>query len=284
MNKPSTTRLVTAARTSCGETTVREYGDSIVNPFAGSGSGDGRTAPEPLGAWLLGGADTDVGRTEPACDGGAGDECEHDAATARTAIKTKVRTSLIVTQTSARGDRYTTISPVPPLAVDVQGRSGCGEAVRIQAGPIAIFDVERQLVDGIWGYAARLGDLPLCQHVAPEDVPPLRAELCGPLADQQFLDDAGSLRGWKPGVRVGVAAARTLIPMSRRPDPERIYQAHRAGTLERLVSAGIHRESADAALALWEAKLAAAGRRRDELDWDAAYRSIVDPGPMSPSS
>jgi hypothetical protein len=65
--------------------------------------------------------------------------------------------------------------------------------------------------------------------------------------------------------------------MARRSTPERLYIAHRSGTLERIVSAGVPRDRAEAALAAWEARMAREGRRRDDWPWDAAFREIAAP-------
>ena len=57
--------------------------------------------------------------------------------------------------------------------------------------------------------------------------------------------------------------------MSRRSTPERLENGKRAATLEWLVSAGMLRERASAALKEWQAAHDGRGR-----DWEAAYRAI----------
>jgi hypothetical protein len=64
--------------------------------------------------------------------------------------------------------------------------------------------------------------------------------------------------------------------MSRRSTPERLYVARRTATLERLVSAGVLRDRADAALTAWEVKAADGAERPQEPDWEAAHREIRD--------
>lgn len=59
--------------------------------------------------------------------------------------------------------------------------------------------------------------------------------------------------------------------MSRRPDPERIYQAHRAGTLQRLIGEGELPDRAERLIALWEAETAQKGVERDGRYWDAGW-------------
>jgi len=60
--------------------------------------------------------------------------------------------------------------------------------------------------------------------------------------------------------------------MARRPDPERIYQSQRAATLERLVSAGLERQRADAGLTAYVEEH---GRPAGVLGWDAAFRQLA---------
>jgi hypothetical protein len=66
--------------------------------------------------------------------------------------------------------------------------------------------------------------------------------------------------------------------MSRRSTPERLAEARRAGTLARLISAGMLPDRAEAAIAAWEAKTAQDGRPRDGAYWDAAWRWIGGQG------
>lgn len=56
--------------------------------------------------------------------------------------------------------------------------------------------------------------------------------------------------------------------MARRSTPERLIQAKRSATLERLVSAGMLRSRAEAALAAWE------GAQDGLLDWEGAWRTL----------
>jgi hypothetical protein len=55
--------------------------------------------------------------------------------------------------------------------------------------------------------------------------------------------------------------------MSRRADPERIHQARRAATVERLVGEGELRDRVEALVARWEAE--ADGRPHDRAYWEA---------------
>jgi hypothetical protein len=66
--------------------------------------------------------------------------------------------------------------------------------------------------------------------------------------------------------------------MARRSTPERLDVARRAATIERLVSDGMLRDAATAAVAAWEARTAQDGRARSSDDWDAAYREIAAKG------
>jgi hypothetical protein len=71
--------------------------------------------------------------------------------------------------------------------------------------------------------------------------------------------------------------------MSRRSTPERIYAAHRAGILNRLIREGGELPAkAEAKLAAWEAKSAQDGLEQDGRWWDDAYRRISG-SPPSPS-
>ncbi len=59
--------------------------------------------------------------------------------------------------------------------------------------------------------------------------------------------------------------------MSRRSTPERIYQAHRAGTLQRLIGEGESPERAEALMAGWELQAARDGLERDGRYWEAGW-------------
>ena len=62
--------------------------------------------------------------------------------------------------------------------------------------------------------------------------------------------------------------------MTRRPTPERLYQAQRPATLERLVLAGMLRDRAEAAIAVYEVRTAEDGRPRDAAYWDAGWHEL----------
>lgn len=66
--------------------------------------------------------------------------------------------------------------------------------------------------------------------------------------------------------------------MSRRGDPERIYQAQRAGMFARLVTAErLDQLDADHWIARWEREAEAIGRLRGSTGfWDDAWRWIED--------
>jgi hypothetical protein len=57
--------------------------------------------------------------------------------------------------------------------------------------------------------------------------------------------------------------------MSRRADPERIHEARRAATVERLVGEGEIRSRAEGLVARWEAMAATEGRPHDRAYWEA---------------
>lgn len=57
--------------------------------------------------------------------------------------------------------------------------------------------------------------------------------------------------------------------MTRRADSERIHQARRAATVERLVGEAQPRDLVEALIARWEALAAAEGRPRDRDYWEA---------------
>lgn len=65
--------------------------------------------------------------------------------------------------------------------------------------------------------------------------------------------------------------------MARRADPERLYQAHRAGLTSRLRQGQVSAEAAEKWVAAWEAE--AADRRLDRLKpgfWDPAWSWIEE--------
>jgi hypothetical protein len=73
--------------------------------------------------------------------------------------------------------------------------------------------------------------------------------------------------------------------MSRRSTPERFYQAHRSGTVQRLLGEGELPQRAEALVAAWEAATADDGLERDGRWWEAAWEWIVEryaSGPPSP--
>ena len=63
--------------------------------------------------------------------------------------------------------------------------------------------------------------------------------------------------------------------MSRRSTPERIDEAHRAATRNRLIGEGASEETADAWIAAWEAKAAQDGLERGSACWDAGWDWIA---------
>ena len=59
--------------------------------------------------------------------------------------------------------------------------------------------------------------------------------------------------------------------MSRKPDPERIYDSRRGAILNRLLGTGMDRDRAEARVAAWEALADAEGRQRHTAAyWDGA--------------
>jgi hypothetical protein len=62
--------------------------------------------------------------------------------------------------------------------------------------------------------------------------------------------------------------------MARRPDPDHIHAAHRAGTLRRLESTGMSAERADAWIARWEAVAPGDGPQSGSAYWQAAWQWI----------
>ena len=68
----------------------------------------------------------------------------------------------------------------------------------------------------------------------------------------------------------------------RRGDPERMYQAQRAGAVERLARA-VHRERVEAVLDLLEAEAPALGLERGSPEfWREAERRVIGAGSMLP--
>lgn len=65
--------------------------------------------------------------------------------------------------------------------------------------------------------------------------------------------------------------------MSRRSTPERLSEARRSATIERLVSAGMLRGRAEAEVAAYEVRTAQDGRPRDAAYWEAAWHEIRIP-------
>ena len=59
--------------------------------------------------------------------------------------------------------------------------------------------------------------------------------------------------------------------MSSRPDPKRIYEAQRAGTLRRLIGEGELPDRAERLVAQWELQAAQDGLERDGRYWDAGW-------------
>jgi hypothetical protein len=66
--------------------------------------------------------------------------------------------------------------------------------------------------------------------------------------------------------------------MVRRPDPENLYLAHRAGHVSRLISQGkLSPEKAERWITAWEAEAALRGLgRRSELFWRPAWEWISE--------
>ena len=59
--------------------------------------------------------------------------------------------------------------------------------------------------------------------------------------------------------------------MSRRPDPKRIHEAQRAGTLQRLIGEGESAEQAERLVAQWELQAAQDGLERNGRYWNAGW-------------
>jgi hypothetical protein len=64
------------------------------------------------------------------------------------------------------------------------------------------------------------------------------------------------------------------VAMSRRSTPERLHEARRAATIERLVGDGELRERAERLVALWEAQADVDGVERDCRYWEAGWTWI----------
>lgn len=64
--------------------------------------------------------------------------------------------------------------------------------------------------------------------------------------------------------------------MSRRSTPERIDEARRAATRQRLIGEGATKESADAWIAAWEARAAEDGLERGDAYWQAGWDLITE--------
>jgi hypothetical protein len=59
--------------------------------------------------------------------------------------------------------------------------------------------------------------------------------------------------------------------MSRRSTPERLYQAHREGTRQRLIGEGESPDQAERLIAQWELQAARDGLERDGRYWEAGW-------------
>jgi hypothetical protein len=64
--------------------------------------------------------------------------------------------------------------------------------------------------------------------------------------------------------------------MSQRSTPERIDEARRAATRNRLIGERMTPETADAWIAAWEAKAAEDGLERGSAYWEAGWAWIAD--------
>ena len=64
--------------------------------------------------------------------------------------------------------------------------------------------------------------------------------------------------------------------MSRRSTPERIDQARRAATRNRLIDEGVSEPTADAWIAAWEAQAAQDGLARDSAYWRTGWAWIAE--------
>jgi hypothetical protein len=63
--------------------------------------------------------------------------------------------------------------------------------------------------------------------------------------------------------------------MARRSTPERIYQAHRAGTVHRLEAEGELPQRAEALVTAWEFEAAEDGRERDGRWWEDGWEWML---------
>ena len=64
--------------------------------------------------------------------------------------------------------------------------------------------------------------------------------------------------------------------MSRRADPDRIDEARRAATRNRLIGEGVTESTADAWIAAWETRAAEDGIDRGNAYWDAGWIWIAE--------
>jgi hypothetical protein len=62
------------------------------------------------------------------------------------------------------------------------------------------------------------------------------------------------------------------VAMSRRSTPERLHQARRSATVQRLIGEGETSDHAEALVAAWEARADGEGLERDGRYWDAGWR------------
>jgi hypothetical protein len=69
--------------------------------------------------------------------------------------------------------------------------------------------------------------------------------------------------------------ASEVCAVSRRPNPERIDDARRAATRNRLIGEGMTEATADAWIAAWAAQATRDGRPRDGAYWNAAWRWVA---------
>jgi hypothetical protein len=100
---------------------------------------------------------------------------------------------------------------------------------------------------------------------------------------------------WDPSRNADVTtlSARYPLGMSRRADPERIFAARKAATIERLVADGVPRSKAEAWIASWESGIADVDDvRQDPRFWESGYifahrqweLGDKPPSPRDPSS
>lgn len=67
--------------------------------------------------------------------------------------------------------------------------------------------------------------------------------------------------------------------MSRRSTPERIDEARRAATRNRLIGEGLAPTRADEWIARWEVQAAGEGLPRDAAYWDGCYKWVASQRP-----